>query len=88
MASGTRPRPDNLYKSSPATQAAVSDPARVVPPAQIKALVASAGISDAEVARLLEVTDRAYRRWKAGDRRMHPHTWEVLQNRLSAIEQP
>ena len=52
-------------------------------PAEITALRASHGLTQAKIAQLLHANDRTWRQWEAGDRRMHPAFWELLKLKLA-----
>jgi DNA-binding transcriptional regulator YiaG len=54
-------------------------------PEQIKDLRTKAGRTQAECAAMLHTSLRSYQQWEAGDRRMHPAFWELLNIKLTII---
>lgn len=48
------------------------------PPAEIRALRESAGLSQSAAAALVHVQLRAWQRWEAGDRAMPAGLWELF----------
>lgn len=51
-------------------------------PAEIAALRASYGLTQAQIAKLLHTSVRAYQQWEHGDRDMHPAFWDCLRLKL------
>lgn len=54
-------------------------------PAEIKALQEKHQLTGEQCAELLHTSDRAYRQWIAGERRMHPAFWELFQLKAAAL---
>ncbi len=52
-------------------------------PADVKALRASAGITQRQAASLVSVTLRGWQHWEDGTRRMRPSTWELARIKLT-----
>lgn len=44
----------------------------------------TAGLTQTEAGQLVHVLQRAWARWEAGDREMHPGLWELFQIKTSA----
>ena len=53
-------------------------------PTEISDLLESCGKTQEAVALLLHVNGRTVRQWKAGDRKMHPAFWELLNLKLKS----
>lgn len=51
-------------------------------PAEIRQARETAGLTQPKAAALLHATLRAWQMWEAGDRKMHPAFWELLQIKL------
>ena len=47
-------------------------------PADIRAALKAAGLTQTEAARLVHGTLRAWQEWEAGNRQMHPGLWELF----------
>lgn len=62
-------------------------PARNPSPDEIRALRASAGLTQGQLADLLMTSTRAVQQWEAGDRKMHPAFWRCLRLDLG-LEKP
>ena len=54
------------------------DPAANPTPAEISAAREFLGLTQQEAADLLHITTRAWQRYEAGERRMHPALWELF----------
>ncbi len=50
--------------------------------AEIAAMRASCGLTQAQIANLLHTSVRAYQQWEHGDRDMHPAFWDCLRLKL------
>lgn len=55
-------------------------------PDEIRAARDAAGLTQSACARLIYVTERAFRMYEAGDRRMHPAQWELLALKLATLK--
>lgn len=53
---------------------------------QIRAARLSSGITQTVAGALLHTTCRTWQQWEAGDRRMHPAFWELLNIKLMDIQ--
>lgn len=52
--------------------------------AQIKAARKHAGLTGAEAAGLVHSSDRSWRKWENGERKMHAAFWELFQIKAAA----
>ena len=58
-------------------------PSRNPTPVEIRRARDRAGLTQTKAAALVYTTDRVWRQWEAGDRRMHPAFWELFRRTLS-----
>lgn len=49
------------------------------PPADIRLAREAAGLTQTQAAALIHCGLRAWQKWEAGDRKMHPAFWELFQ---------
>lgn len=66
-------------------QKAINDPARTPKPAAIKRLRESYGLTQTQAGELVFTTCRVWQQWEAGDRRMHPASWQLFQIKADPI---
>ncbi len=58
-------------------------PCRNPAPDEIRVARMAAGLTQTEAAAHLCTTDRVWRQWEAGDRRMHPAFWALFRQSIS-----
>lgn len=61
-------------------------PAATPTPEQIRAARESAGLTQSQASALVHAGLRAWQKWEAGERRMHPAFWDLFRRRLAADE--